>query len=205
MLISWTCRTFYAHYSESDQHVAADVNALIASVSSYHHGPSVESQSSFTMFSGVLHSSPGEFTVHIVYQGVVHRRSMIHPRPTTSGLAALLSPKMRKPSLATNPDAYGSSSSLSTCSAVADVSDNASVTPTAWIHPRPAGFSTWRRFWATLVLVGQGSAAFMIYFEPKCKNAVYRNQVRLKNRSLHIFYAYFILFLSSSCSLVDCT
>ncbi|THD22283.1 Ras-specific guanine nucleotide-releasing factor RalGPS1 [Fasciola hepatica] len=165
-----------SHPALGDETLESDSNALTASISPHTYPPSVDSQSSFTMFSGVLHSLPGEFTVHIVHQGVVQRRSMTQMRPTPSGLVSLLSPKMKKPTSVTDPDIYGSASSLSTCSVVADVSDNTSVIHAAWIHSRPAGFSTWRRLWATLVLVGQGSAAFMIYFEPKCKHAMHRNQ-----------------------------
>ncbi|VDP90359.1 unnamed protein product [Echinostoma caproni] len=170
-----------------DPHLAlagrnSDVNSSALATSTPPHFLSLDSHSSFIASPGLPASVPGEFTVHIVHQGVIQRRSMAQLRSGAhSGLAALLSPKLRKPSLGTNPDIYGSSSSLSTCSAAAGTSENSnySAVRSSLIHSRPVGFSTWRRLWATLVLVGPGSAAFMIYFEPKCKRAMHRNQLAL--------------------------
>lgn len=109
-----------------------------------------------------------QFGVSIVCQGVVQRRTVVQNRP--SNLAPWLSPRIRK-----------SSSSTVSAAAEAAISASASSLSTTssrpLMHARPAGFSTWRRYWATLVLVGQGSAAFLIYFEPKSKNAIQRNQV----------------------------
>ncbi|KER21732.1 hypothetical protein T265_10010 [Opisthorchis viverrini] len=113
-----------------------------------------------------------QFDVQIVYQGVVQRRTLVRARTAAfSGLAALLSPKLRKGPA----NVYGSNSSLSTVSAVVGGGVKSS---SSLMHARPAGFSSWHRLWATLVVVGSGSSAFMIYFQPKCKNAMLRNEFR---------------------------
>ncbi|CAH8657601.1 unnamed protein product [Schistosoma intercalatum] len=54
---------------------------------------------------------------------------------------------------------------------------------------RPSGFSKWRRLWATLVMVGDGLTAYMIYFEPKVKNAVYRNQFQAHQCQIHCLFS----------------
>ncbi|KAF6779214.1 hypothetical protein AHF37_01497 [Paragonimus kellicotti] len=107
----------------------------------------------------------GHFGVRIVYQGVVQRRTMVQQSNKLSSLAALFSPKLRKSS----STVYDSSSVLST-STIEDSSSKCSLT-----NARPLGFSAWRRLWATLVMDSMGSAAFMIYFEPKSKNATSRH------------------------------
>ncbi|KAF7232138.1 hypothetical protein EG68_09700 [Paragonimus skrjabini miyazakii] len=106
-----------------------------------------------------------QFGVRIMYQGVVERRTMVQQSNKLSSLAALFSPKLRKSS----STVYDSSSFLS-ASTNEDSSSKCSV-----INARSLGFSAWRRLWATLVMDYMGSAAFMIYFEAKSKNATSRH------------------------------
>ncbi|KAF8571601.1 hypothetical protein P879_00911 [Paragonimus westermani] len=105
------------------------------------------------------------FGVRIVYQGVVQRRTMVQQSNKLSTLTALFSPKLRKSS-----STICDSSSVLSTSTIADSSSKCSLA-----NARPAGFSAWRRLWATLVMDCVGSAAFMIYFEPKSKNATFRH------------------------------
>ena len=122
-----------------------------------------------------LYNSPecGQFGVRVVCQGVVQRRTVARARPPPADTSAIMYLKHPSGSLETS-SVYASTSSLSTCSNATN-----SVTKSPFTMSRSTKFSKWRRLWATLVLVGDGYAAYMIYFEPKSKNATQRNEVCL--------------------------
>ncbi|CAH8540391.1 unnamed protein product [Heterobilharzia americana] len=127
------------------------------------------------------------FGVKVVCQGVVQRRTVYRFRPLTNSNQNFDSARSTSPLFA--PPVHASNSSLSNCSVI---SSTATVTKSMFYHPsstyRSAGFSKWRRLWATLVFVGDGLTAYMIYFEPKIKNAVNRSQFRAHQCQIHCLF-----------------
>ncbi|CAL8103301.1 unnamed protein product [Calicophoron daubneyi] len=135
---------------------------------SFHHRRTSSAVDPLTAY---VPPEPLEFGVHIVRQGVIQRRTMVQVRASTT--SSLTSPRLPKDSN-DNPAVYDSNDSLATISTIGPSGSKTNEKPT-FIRTRPAGFGTWKRFWMTLVLVGEGSTGFMIYFEPKFRNAAVRN------------------------------
>lgn len=121
---------------------------------------------------------PDYFGVRVICQGVVQRRTVYRFTPTTNTNQSF--DTVCSNSALFTSSIHASNSSLSGSSVIVSGS---TATRQMFHNPssacRPSGFSKWRRLWATLVMVGDGLTAYMIYFEPKVKNAVYRNQVSI--------------------------
>ncbi|CAH8593381.1 unnamed protein product [Dicrocoelium dendriticum] len=113
-----------------------------------------------------FHHYPGTLLgVHVVHQGVVQRRLMSQSLGSLDALTQLFGPRFRL----NPPTANASFPSFTSPSHSNDFSHT-------WSQARPTGFSAWRRFWASLVVVGSGSAAFMIYFAAMSKNSLSRDE-----------------------------
>ncbi|CAH8681033.1 unnamed protein product [Schistosoma rodhaini] len=130
---------------------------------------------------------PNYFGVRVVCQGVVQRRTVYRFTPTTNTNQSIdtvcsNSPMFTSSVHASNSSLSGSSVIVSGSTATKQMFHNPSSTC------RPSGFSKWRRLWATLVMVGDGLTAYMIYFEPKVKNAVYRNQFQAHQCQIHCLF-----------------
>ncbi|KAK4475479.1 hypothetical protein MN116_002529 [Schistosoma mekongi] len=130
---------------------------------------------------------PNYFGVRIVCQGVIQRRTVYRFTPITNTNQSFDSVSSHSPVITSS--VHASSSSLSGSSVIGIGS---AVTRQMFHDPsscRPTGFSKWRRLWATLVMVGDGLTAYMIYFEPKSKNAVYRNQFQAHQCQIHCLFS----------------
>ncbi|KAH8869457.1 Ras-specific guanine nucleotide-releasing factor RalGPS1 [Schistosoma japonicum] len=131
---------------------------------------------------------PNYFSVRIVCQGVIQRRTVYRFTPITNKNQSFDSVSSHSPVFSSS--VHASNSSLSGSSVVGIGS---AVTKQMFYDPastcRPTGFSKWRRLWATLVMVGDGLTAYMIYFEPKAKNAVYRNQFQAHQCQIHCLFS----------------
>lgn len=104
-------------------------------------------------------------------------------RPSLRGLDLSLDRKL--PFNQVLPSALNASNtSLSECSVVGSYSKPATpiFIPSS---TRSFRFSKWRRLWATLVLVGEGLAAYMIYFEPKSKKSIQRADFHAHQCQIH--------------------
>lgn len=131
---------------------------------------------------------PNYFGVRVVCQGVVQRRTVYRFTPTTSTNQSFDTVCSNSPMFTSS--VHASNSSLSGSSVIVSGS---TATKQMFYNPsstcRPSGFSKWRRLWATLVMVGDGLTAYMIYFEPKVKNAVYRNQFQAHQCQIHCLFS----------------
>ncbi|VDP23502.1 unnamed protein product [Schistosoma margrebowiei] len=131
---------------------------------------------------------PDYFGVRVICQGVVQRRTVYRFTPTTNtnqsfDTVCSNSPMFSSSMHASNSSLSGSSVIVSGSTATRQMFHNPSSAC------RPSGFSKWRRLWATLVMVGDGLTAYMIYFEPKVKNAVYRNQFQAHQCQIHCLFS----------------
>ncbi|CAH8672878.1 unnamed protein product [Schistosoma margrebowiei] len=131
---------------------------------------------------------PDYFGVRVICQGVVQRRTVYRFTPTTNtnqsfDTVCSNSPMFTSSMHASNSSLSGSSVIVSGSTATRQMFHNPSSAC------RPSGFSKWRRLWATLVMVGDGLTAYMIYFEPKVKNAVYRNQFQAHQCQIHCLFS----------------
>lgn len=109
-----------------------------------------------------LHQYTGTLLgVHVVHQGVVQRRLMSQSLGSLDTLTQLFGSRVRL-----NP--------LTSLSSFTSPSHT-------WSQARPVGFSPWRRFWATLVVVGSGSAAFIIYFSATSKSSISRDEFEARH------------------------
>ncbi|CAH8292263.1 unnamed protein product, partial [Schistosoma turkestanicum] len=150
----------------------------------------------FTCCSSII---PNNFNVRIICQGVVQRRTVYRFTPTLNSYQSFDTISPTSPLFASS-SLHASNSSLSGSSVVVGTTGSTMTTNTKQtLHNastsslsstyRPAGFSKWRRLWATLVMVGDGLTAYMIYFEPKVKNAIYRSQFQAHQCQIHCLFS----------------
>ncbi|CAH8875371.1 unnamed protein product [Trichobilharzia szidati] len=140
---------------------------------------------------------PNCFGVKVICQGVVQRRTVCRFPPVVFGRGDS-NQSLNSTSCSTNtslftspsPPVHASNSSLSTASNIAAGETTKSVyfDISSSTKYRQIGFSKWRRLWATLVLVGDGLTAYMIYFEPKVKNAIHRSQFQAHQCQIHCLF-----------------